>query len=737
MGAEFNSNRGEYTPLQPFKYWCEKILPLTYDDSVSYYELLCKVVEYLNYSMDDVTTLNEDMTALYESYSQLQGYVNTYFDNLDVQQEIDNKLDAMVVDGTLTRLVRPFVGEAVSDWLEDNVTPVGSAVIVDATLSIPGAAADAKATGDALSGKQDILSFDNTPTAGSGNPVRSAGIKTYVDGSVANVVGEIADLRQDTEDEIDELRGDVEDEITDVNERLDDVTDSFLDYLVENTVALSWTQGYLINTNGNIGADSARCVSNFIEPNGNSIFFELGDYVLEKIMSFSNNTKEDVYTNINATGRYTFTEVTPGLRYRAQIRNKTETAITPSSITGFSVFYYSPDTTLSLANKVADSKAVGDNFNGVYSRISEIVGGSVDETGVTTEAGYYINATNGTKTEHQSEIYGCSDYIDIKDYQNMKMSFTALFNGSAGIAFYDASKIFISGVSGTTIGNSTNIQTIETIVPERASYVRLTIKATESLTITDYPIEFVGSIGLLSGSLNELRETVDNVAMKYASLSMFEKIGVIGDSYASGEIFVNGSGADYYNLSWGQNIARLCGIDCTNYSKGGLTTKTWLSNATYGLSKLLSDTARQLYMICLGLNDSTAIGQGTYSLGTSADMNVDYTQNPDTFYGNYGRIIGNIKTHAPNAKIIICTVTEGNVNDFATVNNAIETIAEAQNIPLMNLKEDPFFLSAYYRNCMVSNHPTAISYSGYAEGIMRLFSKCVAENINYFKDYIG
>ena len=34
----------------------------------------------------------------------------------------------------------------------------------------------------ALAGKQDTLTFDNTPTAGSNNPVKSSGIKTYVDG---------------------------------------------------------------------------------------------------------------------------------------------------------------------------------------------------------------------------------------------------------------------------------------------------------------------------------------------------------------------------------------------------------------------------------------------------------------------------------------------------------------------------------------------------------------------------
>lgn len=42
------------------------------------------------------------------------------------------------------------VAEAVTDWLDTNVNPVGSAVVVDSTLLIEGAAADAKATGDGL-----------------------------------------------------------------------------------------------------------------------------------------------------------------------------------------------------------------------------------------------------------------------------------------------------------------------------------------------------------------------------------------------------------------------------------------------------------------------------------------------------------------------------------------------------------------------------------------------------------
>ena len=53
------------------------------------------------------------------------------------------------------------VSESITDWLDENVTPVGSAVIVDSSLTISGAAADAKATGDALNTKASISTLNN------------------------------------------------------------------------------------------------------------------------------------------------------------------------------------------------------------------------------------------------------------------------------------------------------------------------------------------------------------------------------------------------------------------------------------------------------------------------------------------------------------------------------------------------------------------------------------------------
>lgn len=146
MGADFTPSLDGYTGQGAFRFWCQKVLPLVYDDSLSYYELLCKVVDYLNNVIQDVGTAETNIGKLLEAYDELQGYVNDYFDNLDVQEEINSKLNEMALDGSLTALIEPILPEMVSEWLNEHITPTSPAV--DNTLSVAGAAADAKAVGD-------------------------------------------------------------------------------------------------------------------------------------------------------------------------------------------------------------------------------------------------------------------------------------------------------------------------------------------------------------------------------------------------------------------------------------------------------------------------------------------------------------------------------------------------------------------------------------------------------------
>lgn len=78
-------------------------------DALTDYELLCKVVEYLNKVIDSQNEVTEQFEQLVSAFNTLQSYVETYFDNLDVQEEINNKLDEMAEDGTLIQLIMPYL----------------------------------------------------------------------------------------------------------------------------------------------------------------------------------------------------------------------------------------------------------------------------------------------------------------------------------------------------------------------------------------------------------------------------------------------------------------------------------------------------------------------------------------------------------------------------------------------------------------------------------------------------
>lgn len=215
----------------------------------------------------------------------------------------------------------------------------------------------------------------------------------------------------------------------------------------------------------------------------------------------------------------------------------------------------------------------------------------------------------------------------------------------------------------------------------------------------------------------------------YIDFSLFETFGVIGDSYASGELAEDGGVfVDHYNISWGQIIARNYGLTCTNFSKGGLNTRTWLTDA-YGLSLLNSETAKNMYICALGINDYNSLGLNY--LGSASDIGTE----ADTFYGNYSRIINDIKTKAPNAPVFMLSIA-GTSSIVQSFNAAIETIASTLGVLYVNQNDDEYISSALYENEKIYGHPRATGYARMATSIVKLIQKAIANNYEYMKDYM-
>ena len=95
-------------------------------DALTTYQLISKVVEYLNKVIKSQNTLVDNVNNLSLAFQQLHDYVESYFENLDVQEEINNKLDEMAEDGTLQEIITAYIQANVA-WTFDTVDDMKNA----------------------------------------------------------------------------------------------------------------------------------------------------------------------------------------------------------------------------------------------------------------------------------------------------------------------------------------------------------------------------------------------------------------------------------------------------------------------------------------------------------------------------------------------------------------------------------------------------------------------------------
>lgn len=94
-------------------------LPTSFVESMTYYELLAWLCNYLENTVIPAVNNNAEVSQeLQDKFVELKSYVDNYFENLDVQEEINQKLDAMARDGSLTNLIRDYIDPIMSSFQE-------------------------------------------------------------------------------------------------------------------------------------------------------------------------------------------------------------------------------------------------------------------------------------------------------------------------------------------------------------------------------------------------------------------------------------------------------------------------------------------------------------------------------------------------------------------------------------------------------------------------------------------
>ena len=127
-----NNDLRPINTIPNFKRFCMTIgeLPTSYLETMTYYEMLVWFTEYMKNTI--IPTINNNglgVQELQDKYIELKSYVDNYFTNLDVQQEINNKLDEMAQSGELGELIHKL-----DDFSNSNKINTGNNLLTNDSL---------------------------------------------------------------------------------------------------------------------------------------------------------------------------------------------------------------------------------------------------------------------------------------------------------------------------------------------------------------------------------------------------------------------------------------------------------------------------------------------------------------------------------------------------------------------------------------------------------------------------
>ena len=132
-----------------------------------------------NKVLKEWTEMKKSFSNLNDAFNDLHDYVHDYFKNMDVQKEIDNKLDAMAKDGSLYSIIRKYTDPIVNTQ-NSKITVLEGRMNTFASLSNGSTTGDAELI-DIRVPANGFNNGKNYPSAG--NAVREQVSKLYEDSS--------------------------------------------------------------------------------------------------------------------------------------------------------------------------------------------------------------------------------------------------------------------------------------------------------------------------------------------------------------------------------------------------------------------------------------------------------------------------------------------------------------------------------------------------------------------------
>lgn len=660
-----------------FTNYIAKTLPLAFDDSMSYYECLCALLEYINEDVvPDINNTNAGLSELQTFYTQLQNYVNHYFDNLDVQNEINNKLDTMVTDGSLTLLIKDYVDplyESYQTEINGQVSNIASSV------------QSQNASITALTTRMDSFSsLEEGSTTGD---------------------AELIDGR-------DSYTGEVYDNIGDnIRETAEQIVDN-VGVRIYNLSTRNANQNYY-----DYGSVT----------NGQTLRYKIEDYTgtPNAFLIYGKETSESSWaTLLNANS----SELINGLKdYHEYTFNRNYYMI--RFFMGYTGTGASENVNVMIFNKT--DKNIN---NRVFTleETSEINEYLAKDSGITS---YNLTTKNqnanyydvGSGSQGDTIIYRLEDYTGtpntfiIYARVNENSNWETLVNLNTDALRQDAKNNFKTYTLTKNYG-----------------YIRLYMSYTNT-GLNETSIVLYNKLSdnnLLSISL---KNKSDITGLQYGFnknlYKIFRKVICCGDSYTAGYISAGGQTSQFSeNYAWPHFMATSSGNNYLNCGVTGTTVKTWLTTP-YGLTKCQSLGTTQAYTTAWGINDSNSSLDVYLPVGTAEDIQYDN----DTYYSKYAKVIRELHTISPNAHIFMMTCPDSDTSRFGPYNEAVQYIATLYHdtyhthcIDLVDYQD--LFNQLSITSDYIGSHYTAIGYEQFAEIIQRAISDYIEDNISEFQN---
>lgn len=122
-------NKFEYKKLTPFKWFVLENFPFIEADfdALTDWQLFCKLGKEINKIINSQNVVGEQMEEVTNNMISLQEFVENYFKNLDVQDEINNKLNEMAESGELQDIINQYL-QLAGIFTYNNIDEMKSAV---------------------------------------------------------------------------------------------------------------------------------------------------------------------------------------------------------------------------------------------------------------------------------------------------------------------------------------------------------------------------------------------------------------------------------------------------------------------------------------------------------------------------------------------------------------------------------------------------------------------------------